>query len=182
MTTFTTKRLAATRLSAADLDTLCAMHRDARVMATLGGVRSPVRTRAFLGHNLRHWSRHGFGLWMFRDLNGGRFVGRGGLRHVAIQGWPEVKISYALMAEFWRQGLATEMATTLVELGDRLGIRNLVASTLPDNHGSRRVMSRVGFRYERDILYTGVRHVLYRRSGARRDGGLGGRPEPPNCK
>jgi RimJ/RimL family protein N-acetyltransferase len=166
MTTFTTKRLVATALSPGDFDTLCAMHRDARVMATLGGVRSPVRTREFLEHNLRQWQDHGCGLWIFRDRSDGRFVGRGGIRHVTIQGWPEVEIAYALMAEFWGHGLATEMATTIVELADRRHLPNLVAFTLADNHGSRRVMSRVGFRYVRDILFMGHPHVLYRRPRA----------------
>jgi RimJ/RimL family protein N-acetyltransferase len=175
-TTFTTKRLVAARLCVADLEALCAMHRDPAVMATLGGMRSSLRTRAFLGKNLRHWDQYGFGLWMFRDRADGCFVGRGGLRHVALHGRPEIEINYALMPTFWGKGLATEIATASVELGRRLGMPTLVAFALPDNRGSRRVMEKVGFRYERDILYTGVRHVLYRR------GTFGGDPEPPNSR
>ena len=172
-TSFTTKRLAAARLSIADFDTLCAMHRDPAVMATLGGIRRPARTRAFLGANLRHWEEYGFGLWIFRDKVDGRFVGRGGLRHVVLNGQPEVEINYALMPSFWGQGLATEIATASVDLGTRLGLSSLVAFTVPDNRGSRHVMEKLGFGYERDILYTGVPHVLYRRHGRR--GGFGER-------
>jgi ribosomal-protein-alanine N-acetyltransferase len=160
-TAFATKRLVGSRLSIADLETLCAMHRDAAVMATLGGIRSPSRTRAFLGKNLRHWEQYRFGLWMFRDQADGRFVGRGGLRHVILHGRPEVEINYALMPSFWGKGLATEIATASVDVG--VGFPSLVAFALPDNHGSRRVMEKLGFRYERDIVYTGVPHVLYRR-------------------
>ena len=154
------------------------MHRDPAVMAQLGGIRSPGRTRAFLERNLRHWDRYAFGLWIFRDKTDGRFVGRGGLRHVMLHGRPDVEINYALMPTFWGKGLATEIATASVELGTCLGMRSLVAFTLPGNHGSRRVMEKLGFGYERDILYTGVPHVLYRWHG----GGLGGRPELPNSK
>jgi RimJ/RimL family protein N-acetyltransferase len=165
-----------------------------------------ARTRAFLGTNLRHWEQYGFGLWIFRDQADGRFVGRGGLRRVILHGRPEVEINYALMPSFWGKGLATKIATASVDVG--VGFPSLVAFALPDNHGSRRVMEKLGFRYERDIVYAGLPHVLYRRygrhqglrecadwgaqrdgglgarsrAGAQRDGGLGGRPEPPNFK
>jgi ribosomal-protein-alanine N-acetyltransferase len=180
-TTFATKRLIGSRLSIADLETLYAMHRDPAVMATLGGVRSPARTRAFLGKNLRHWEQYGFGLWTFRGKADGRFVGRGGLRHVTLQGRPEVEIAYALMPSFWGKGLATEIAMATVDLGVRLGLPSLVAFALSDNRGSRRIMEKLGFHYERDIVSTGVPHVLYRRE---RDAGrgLGGRPEPSNSR
>jgi len=160
----TTERLVASRVSSADLDRLCAMHRDPRVMATLGGLRSAATTRAFLRRNVVHWERHGFGLWVFTRKTDGRFVGRGGLRCITIHGRPEVEIAYALMAEFWRQGLASEIAALCVDVGfGRLGMRELVAFTLADNTGSRRVMEKVGFVYERDILYLALPHVLYRR-------------------
>lgn len=162
-TTFATKRLIGSGLSVADLETLCAMHRDPAVMATLGGVRSPARTRALLGKNLRHWEQYSFGLWTFRGKADGCFVGRGGFRHVTLHGRPEVEIAYALMPSFWGKGLATEIAMATVDLGVRLGLPSLVAFALSDNRGSRRIMEKLGFHYERDIVYTGVPHVLYRR-------------------
>jgi ribosomal-protein-alanine N-acetyltransferase len=175
VTSVTTKRLVGSRLSIADLDILYGMHRDPVVMATLGGIRPPGQTRAFLAKNLRHWQQHGFGLWIFRDKVDGGFVGRGGLRHVTLQGCPDVEISYALIAACWGKGFATEIATASVELAAQRGMPSLVAFTLPDNHGSLRVMEKLAFRYERDILWAGMRHVLYRRHG-----GLGGHPELPN--
>ena len=100
---------------------------------------------------------------------------------MTLHGRPEVEINYALMPTFWGKGLATEIATANVELSARLGMRSLVAFTLPGNHGSRRVMEKLGFGYERDILYTGIPHVLYRRNAQHwESGGLGGLREPPN--
>jgi RimJ/RimL family protein N-acetyltransferase len=162
-TTVATKHLVGARLGVSDLDVLCAMHRDPRVMITLGGIRSAPTTRAFLRDNLRHWQRHDHGLWMFRDKATGRFAGRGGLRRVVIHGRPEVEISYALMAEFWGKGLATEIARLSLDtaLGP-LGLRDIVAFTIPTNHASRRVMEKLGFRYERGIFIHGLPHVLYR--------------------
>jgi RimJ/RimL family protein N-acetyltransferase len=55
------------------------------------------------------------------------------------------------------------MASTLVGLArERLGLEEIVAFTLPHNVASRRVMEKVGFRYERDIEWAGLPHVLYR--------------------
>src|SRR5512134_3255498 len=108
--TFRTDRLIAERLRVKGLDELCRMHRDSRVMATLGGVRSDDQTRQFLRDSLQHWDRHGYGLWMFRAKTDGQFVGRGGLRNVHVDGNDAVELAYALMPAFWGSGLATEMA------------------------------------------------------------------------
>ena len=57
--------------------------------------------------------------------------------------------------------IGSRLAT--VDLGVRLGLPSLVAFALSDNRGSRRIMEKLGFHYERDIVYLGVPHVLYRR-------------------
>ena len=161
--TVRTDRLVLTRIAASDFDDLCRMHRDAAVMATLGGVRSDEVTRDVLEGLTAHWAAHGFGYWMARDAASGAFVGRGGLREVVIGGGPEVEIGYALMSEYWGRGLATELARACVDVGfNALGRDDLVAFTLPTNAGSRRVMSRLGFGFERDVIWSGMPHVLYR--------------------
>ena len=132
-------------------------------MATLGGVRADERTRVFLAENLAHWDEHGFGLWIFRERVTGAFVGRGGLRHVVLEGESEVEVTYALAREAWGKGFATEIATAARDVAFRqLGFQDLVAFTIPENAASRRVMEKVGFRYERAIVHHGERHVLYR--------------------
>jgi ribosomal-protein-alanine N-acetyltransferase len=60
---------------------------------------------------------------MFRAQADGRFVGRGGLRHVYVGGHDEVELAYALMAAFWGRGLATEMARAIVTVAfEHLGM------------------------------------------------------------
>jgi RimJ/RimL family protein N-acetyltransferase len=109
-----------------------------------------------------HWDRRGFGLWLLRDRETGRMVGRGGLQHTYTAGLHEVEAAWAIVPERWRQGLATELAQACVEVGfDQLGLRRIVAFTLPDNVASRRVMEKTGFEYERDIVHAGLAHVLY---------------------
>ena len=160
--TFETARLHAERLRASHFDEVQRMHSDARVMATLGGIRGEDQTRALIRANDEHWQQYGYGLWVFRDKTSA-FAGRGGLRHLHVAGGAEIEVAYALVADLWNRGLATEMALAVVRLAfEELGIDTLVCFTLPTNHASRRVMEKAGFRYERDVVHAGLPHVLYR--------------------
>jgi RimJ/RimL family protein N-acetyltransferase len=158
-----TARLMLRRIREADLEDLVRMHADDTVMTTLGGLKSAAETRAFLDSEAAHWDRNGFGLWVAREPGTDRFVGRGGLRRTTVEGVDEVEVAYALMAEDWGKGLATELARASlgVGLGD-LGLSEIVSFTLPTNAGSRRVMEKIGMRYEREIAHKGHTHVLYR--------------------
>ncbi len=160
--TFTTARMAATRISDSDFDDLFRLNQDPEVAKTMAGTRSESETREFIRSSIEHWERHGCGFWTFRDRADGRFIGRAGLHNVEIDGAHEIEVAYAVMPEFWRRGFATEMARAILDIAAKLGIRNIVAFTLPTNLGSRGVMEKAGFRYEREITWANLPHVLYR--------------------
>ena len=145
---------------------------DPRVGATLWSRPAPPTEAEILGGlaaKSRHWDRHGFGLWLLRDRETGVAVGRGGLQYTYTAGLHDVEAAWAILPERWGQGLATELAFACLEVGfGPLGLRRIVAFTLPGNVASRRVMEKAGFVYERDIVHVGLAHVLYvRRSPAR---------------
>src|SRR5665213_527490 len=162
-------RLRAERLSARHETSLALLLGDPRVGQTLGGVRSAEETRVFLTQHIQQWNQNGFGYWAFYDLVSGEFVGRGGLERKSVEGRDEVEVGWAVHPESWNQGIASEIGRLSIDVAfDRLGLTDLVAFTLPDNLPSRRVMEKCGFSYERDIVYKGWQHVLYRiRGGAR---------------
>lgn len=61
------------------------------------------------------------------------------------------------------RGYATEMAHAVADHAfTALGLGDLVAFTKTDNVASRRVMEKVGFRYERGFVEDEERYVLYR--------------------
>jgi RimJ/RimL family protein N-acetyltransferase len=158
-----TERLVGERLREEHFEYLRTQDTDRDVMATLGGVRSENETREILRSGLEHWERHGFGPWVFHARETGEAVGGAMLRHVEIEGRPEVEVGYRVGAAWWGRGIATEMASALVGVArDRLGLEEIVAFTLPYNLASRRVMEKVGFTYERDIEWAKLPHVLYR--------------------
>jgi len=163
---FTTERLTGRRLSVDDFADLHALHQDAQVMAWLsidGGVLTEEQTRQMLERGLEHWRAHDFGLWTLRTRDGNRFVGRAGLRRMMVEGCEEIELSYALGSDWWGQGLATEIGQAVVRLVfEALPIQSLATYTLPHNRASRRVMEKLGFVYERDIIHAQLPHVLYR--------------------
>jgi ribosomal-protein-alanine N-acetyltransferase len=163
-----TDRLFARQMLPSDFGEMCRMNKNPQVMATLGGPRTDEQTRELFQANLDHFECHGYGLWMFfskpaRADAESLFVGRGGLRNVFVGGHDEVEVGYAVMPEFWGQGLATEIAAASVNVAfTQLGLTDLVSFTLPTNFASRRVMEKCGFTFERDIVWKDLPHVLYR--------------------
>jgi len=158
-----TDRLILERLRPEHRDELGRLHRDPQVMATLGGVRSPEETERVLAAIDLHWEQYGFGLWAVREKATALFAGRGGLKHMNIGECDEVEVAYALLPQYWGQGLATELAVASVRAGfERLHRPDLVCFTLTTNRASQRVMEKVGFRYERDAIHAGLPHVFYR--------------------
>ena len=168
--TLRTDRLVAAPLRPGAFAELRRLHGDSRVMATLSADGRPLpeeETRRALQRHLDHWERHGFGLWAFRDPADGRFAGYCGLKHTEVDGNDEVELAYAVVADAWGRGLATEMAEAVLRLGfEHLGLTEVVCFTLTSNRASQRVMEKAGFTYERDILHAGLPHVLYRLTAA----------------
>jgi RimJ/RimL family protein N-acetyltransferase len=112
----------------------------------------------------RHWERHGFGIWLLRDIDTHESVGWGGLQWTYIADLNQVEVAWAISPERWGQGLATEMAQAAITAAfGPVGVDELIAFTLPNNVASRRVMEKTGFVYERDIVHALLPHVLYRR-------------------
>lgn len=159
---FETERLRAYRLQPEHFALLLAMHQDPVTMATLGGVRSEEQTREYLQRFLAHWEENGFGMWLLYDREQ-QFLGRAALRRMELGGQMEVEVGCALLAPFWRQGLASEIIARLVDIAfNHIGLRDLVGFSLPYNQASIRILDKLRFGYEKDIEYAGRRHVLYR--------------------
>ncbi|WP_422000721.1 GNAT family N-acetyltransferase [Reyranella sp.] len=161
---FSTSRMRATRIQAADLDDLIRPHLDPDVSRFLGGVRSPEQTAAYVEVQLRHWREHGFGLWILRSEQGG-FLGRAGLRYVELEGKRALEIAYTFAKAAWGRGLASEVATALVDLWlATIAEPVLVGIVEKGNSASERVLLKAGFTYDRDAWFhdagVGVFHRL----------------------
>jgi [ribosomal protein S5]-alanine N-acetyltransferase len=163
---FTTRRMTAERLTSIHYPEVRSLHLHPQVMKTLspdGQILPDNVTKDGLAQNDAHWIHHGFGLWIFRAKEDGCFVGRGGLQQYLIDDQEVVGLAYAVMFDYWNRGLATEIAAASLDIGFRLfGFTEVESWTLPSNVASRRVMEKVGFRFDTDIVLAGLPHRLYR--------------------
>lgn len=164
MTVLRTGRLEGVPVSSDAGPLLTGLLTDARVARTLGGVPSPDVLAGMVARQAAHWTAHGFGYWLWRDRAGGQVVARGGLQHVLVGGFSEIEVGWAVDADRWGEGLASELGTAAVEHAfGPLAIEELVALTLTQNFASRRVMEKLGFtREEQRVEHAGLDHVLYR--------------------
>ncbi len=168
--TVRTARMIGERMRPEHGEALLAFHRDERVMATLGGVWTVDRAADALQENLRHWDDHGFGIWIFHNAESDRagsandrLVARGGLRWVEVGGKREVEIAYAVAADRWGRGIATELAEMCIQVAfERLKLESVVSFTMTTNIASQRVMQKTGLICERNVVHADLPHVLYR--------------------
>lgn len=165
-----TARLSGRAPREADVPHLRAIHSDPRAMATLsvdGRPASEEYSAGVLARMREHWERFGFGVWMLFEKDRDRFAGYAGIRHIELEGAPEIELLYAIRSDRWRKGYASEASAEILRHGfHELAPASVIAFTLPHNRGSRGVMEKCGMRFERDLTHAGLPHVLYRITAA----------------
>lgn len=159
---FSTDRLTAERLCEDHLGDLVALHLDPEVSRYLGGMRAPEVTKTYLAVNMAHWDQHGFGLWALRTKDGA-FAGRAGIRHIIVDGIDEIEIAYTFKRDVWGQGLASEIATAMTEIGlSQLELPSLIGLVFVEHDASRRVLEKANHVLEKCTTHRGEYVVIYR--------------------
>jgi len=135
---------------------------DPEVVALVGG---PFDDRAIaerLAFELANQRDHEIAYWPI-FLRGGEYVGCCGLKPReparAIH-----ELGFYLRPSYWGRGFAVEAGrSVIVHAFDTLGASALFAGHHPANHGSRRTLEKLGFRYTHHELYppTGLEHPGY---------------------
>ncbi|MBR1088325.1 GNAT family N-acetyltransferase [Bradyrhizobium manausense] len=162
MDSFSTTRLTAERLNESHLGDLVALHLDPDVSRYLGGIRPAEVTKTYLATNMAHCAQHGFGLWALLTKDGA-FAGRAGIRHILVDGIDEIEIAYTFKRDLWGQGLATEIATALTEIGlSRLELPSLIGLVFVKHGASRRVLEKSNYKLEKSTTHHGEDVVIYR--------------------
>jgi RimJ/RimL family protein N-acetyltransferase len=115
------------------------------------GVRNPEDARRYLRDGpLASYDRFGFGLLLVTPKAGGEPIGMCGLlKRDALE---DADIGYAFLPAAWSRGYASEAAEAVLAHGQRaFGLSRVVAIATPDNAASIRVLTRLGFQFERAI-------------------------------
>lgn len=81
-----------------------------------------------------------------------------GFARLGLTGVHAAKLGYAIRADQWNRGYATDATRTIANFGfTELGLHRITAAIGPDNHASIAVAKRLGMRYEgrlRDHVHT----------------------------
>ena len=163
MTVVETERLIIRHLVPADLDDLARIQSDPEVMHYFAtGVRALDQTAADIARCQSLQDEYGYSLWATILKQNGQFLGRCGLLPQEINGQREVEIAYLIARSHWGQGLATEAATAIRDLGAQaFHITRFVSIIHTQNVASRRVAEKVGMRRERLIQFLDMKCWLY---------------------
>ena len=132
-------------------------------MATMGGIWDEQLAQQKMQRNCEHWQLYGHGQWLWFDRETDEFVGRGGIGKVNVNGNKEVELGYALMPQFWGRELAVEIGQKSLSIAfDLFNYSSVVCYALVNNRSSQKVMQKIGFDWESNLLIGEQPHVLYR--------------------
>ena len=145
-----------------DLDAFAGMNADPRVMRFMPSLLTREQSDAYAVRIADHF---------VGELDG-EFIGVTGLSRPTFEAHftPCVEISWRFRADFHNRGYATEAARAVLAHGfEALGIDEIVSFTVPHNLQSRRVMEKLGMRFDGEFDHPRLpdghelrRHVLYR--------------------
>lgn len=161
-----TARLRLRAPRAEDESAYLALFRQPEVEAWLRPAPLAAFTEAELTQMLRddieHWQQTGFGPWAMLEREGGRYVGRVGLRWTAIEDEATVELAWTVDRRWQGRGFAAEAARAGLELGRGLGIEQVSALVLPGNLASRRVAEKLAMERSGEVEHAGLPHLLFR--------------------
>jgi [ribosomal protein S5]-alanine N-acetyltransferase len=144
-----TRRTILRPLHPSDFDAMHAFNSDADSMQYVGNnLPMPAHvTRAWIEASERHHAEYGYGECAVIDRATGQFIGWAGVfRSRDTKHTGEVEVSYGLVASHRGQGIATEIASALVDYAfETLNVRRILATIDPDNIASIRVAEKLGF-------------------------------------
>lgn len=116
---------------------------DAEASAFYGGPLTPVAAWSRLARDRGHWSLRGYGLWVIERRGAGEAVGGCGLYWPT--GWPRPELTWWILPEQRRQGLAREASEAAIRFGhDRLGWRQVETHCEDDNEAARGLIASLG--------------------------------------
>jgi ribosomal-protein-alanine N-acetyltransferase len=107
-----------------------------------------------------NWQQHQVGVWAVVYKKDRKLIGHCGFKF--LENTQEIQIGYLLLPSYWGMGLGTEAASAALKYGFEVAkLERVVAVAKPENIASRRVMEKVGMKYEKDAYYYNNNVVYY---------------------
>lgn len=145
-----TERLILRKLSFGDAPFILELVNEPAFIRFIGdkGVKDLDDARAYLKNGpLLSYKQHGFGLYMTALKDRGIPLGMCGL--IKRETLPDVDIGFAFLKRHRNKGYATESARAVLKHArNTLKIPRIVGITAQDNHGSIRVLQKIGLKFD----------------------------------
>ena len=159
-----TERLVLRPFTATDLDALHALWTDPDVRRYLWDNRELSRddTSEIIEKSIELHREEAAGLWAVERKGKPGLVGFGGYWYFGEP--PQLQILFGLQPEHWGMGLATDLASCLIQYGfGTLRLRRVIGATDRANVSSQRVMEKAGMRFvervrnrDSDLMYYAI--------------------------
>jgi ribosomal-protein-alanine N-acetyltransferase len=150
-----TPRLRLRLLTALDAGFILELLTDPAFRANVGerGVHDLASAARYIEEGPRaSYAQFGYCMYAVEHADG-RVLGMCGL--LRRDSHPDVEIGFAMLPTGRGHGYAYEAAAAVVQLATGpFGLPRIVAIAAPHNHGSIRILERLGFRFERVVRYT----------------------------
>jgi [ribosomal protein S5]-alanine N-acetyltransferase len=169
---FETERLILRRFNKtkADIDAIYAMRRDAEIMRYIREPQSKAESKNWLKLISSRWESEKIGFCAVVEKSSNELIGWCGLWRLTETN--EIEVGYAVARKFWGRGYASEAAARFLEYGfGELNLEKIVAVAREENSGSRRVMEKLGMRFDyigefygRDLVHYTIEKDVYFRN------------------
>ena len=148
-----TERLLLRWFTLGDIDAFAKLGTDPEVIRYVGNqpfASLEVAMETLTSAPLRDYATYGYGRFACVWKQTGQVIGSCGPKFLPDTG--DVDLGYRFLPSFWGIGLATESCLATMEYArHQLGLERLVGWVHPENTASARVLTKLGFSFERRI-------------------------------
>lgn len=103
---------------------------------------------------------YGYGLWTVILKKNGQVIGRAGLS--IREGYEMPEIGFVIGTQYQRQGYGFEVCSAILRYaGEKLGFDRIQALVKEKNQASRRLLDKMGFIFQKDVMERGDSYRLY---------------------
>lgn len=161
--TLVTPRLVGTPIAAGERAFYRAIWQDPAVSRTLGGPRPLAVIDRKIDLLCARWAEHGYGVYTLRALDQAP-CGYAGLAPTRTGGRDSVEVLYGFLPAAWGRGLATEVASALVDVAlGALALPEVCGFTWTENLASQRVLVKAGLALQFEFVHADLPHRYYLR-------------------
>ena len=169
---FESERLLLRGWSEADIEPLCEMNADEKVMEFFPKTLDKSEVLALYNMIISEQAERGFSLYAVEKKSDGKLIGLTGFHMASFYSdfTPAIEIGWRLKSEEWGRGYATEAARACLKYGkETLKFGEVVSFTAVINKRSENVMKKLGMARQGKFVHPKLdpshalaRHVLYK--------------------